>query len=218
MRQIAREELAKADKLLGGKKPGPTFYDEACKASISEGAKSLGSLPPALKIRADDPSLGKSGAPVTLVLFSDFQCPFCSRVEPTLKQVKQAYGDKVRVVWKHQPLGFHPNAMPAALAAEAAREQGKFWEFHDKLFENQQTLSDQTYEKIASDLRLDVAKWKAARTAPRLQARISEDQAIAAQVGAQGTPTMFVNGQKIPGAASFDVLKAAIDQQLAMKK
>jgi protein-disulfide isomerase len=218
MRQVAQEELAKADKLLAGKKPGPTFYDDACKASISEGAKALGALPPALKIRPDDPSLGKAGAPVTLVLFSDFQCPFCSRVEPTLKQVKQAYGDKVRVVWKHQPLGFHPNAMPAALAAEAAREQGKFWEFHDKLFENQTSLSDQLYEQIAAELRLDLGKWKSARTAPRLQARISEDQAIATQVGAQGTPTMFVNGQKIPGAASFDVLKAAIDQQLAMKK
>ncbi len=92
-------------------------------------------------VRADDPARGPRDAKLTVVLFSDFQCPFCSRVEPTLKQLEQAFPGQVRIVWKHQPLAMHPQAMPAALAAEAAREQGKFWPMHEKLFAGQAQLS-----------------------------------------------------------------------------
>ncbi|WP_242396229.1 DsbA family protein [Anaeromyxobacter oryzisoli] len=226
LQAVAREELAKAGRLAG-----PDVYAKACAANLA--------LPPAapaptvvpaaapapapagpvqgLTLRPDDPAKGGARAPVTLVVFSDFQCPFCSRVEPTLAQVEQVYGNKVRIVWKNQPLPFHPNALPAALAAEAAREQGKFWPMHDKLFANQQALSEQAYVQYAHELGLDLARFDAARRAPRTRARIAEDQALAAKVGAQGTPTLFVNGVKIEGAVPFEMLKAEIDRHLAGK-
>ncbi|BDG03963.1 DsbA family protein [Anaeromyxobacter oryzae] len=232
LQQVAKEELAKADALLKGGRPGADFYEKACAANLAlpaaQAAPSPTVVPTAapagpalpvqgLTVRADDPVKGGARAPVTIVLFSDFQCPFCSRVEPTLAQVQQTYGDKVRIVWKHQPLSFHPNALPAALAAEAAREQGKFWPMHDRLFENQRLLSDQLYAQTARELGLDVARFEEARRAPRAKARIAEDQALAAKVGAQATPTLFVNGVKIEGAVPFEMIKAEIDRQLTAR-
>jgi len=120
-------------------------------------------------LRADDPVRGSPQAPVTVAVFSDFQCPFCGRVEPTLKQVADTYGDKVRFVWKHQPLPMHPNAMPAAIASEAARAQGKFWEMHDKLFAAQADLSPARAGRIAS---LPTSSWPA-RWAPTARPRCS---------------------------------------------
>ena len=105
---------------------------------------------------------GPKNAPVTIVEFSDFQCPFCGRVVPTLKQLEEQYKGKVRVAFKNQPLPFHPNARPAAEAALAANEQGKFWEMHDKLFANQQALDRAALEKYAQELGLDMDKFKAA--------------------------------------------------------
>ena len=214
LRPILQEEIAKVDRLLAaGVKPGPALYAKACEENVK-----LAAAGPTLDVRPDDPIRGNKAAPVTVVLFSDFQCPFCSRVEPTLKQALQAYGDKVRVVWKHQPLGFHPNALPAAEAAEAAREQGKFWEMHDGLFENQQALSPETYEKVARKIGLNLQAFKASIASGRNRARISEDQALAGRIGASGTPTMFVNGEKVEGAVPFESLKAVIDRALAAKK
>jgi len=102
---------------------------------------------------------GSAEAKVTVVEFSDFQCPFCKRVGPTLEQIEKTYGDKVRIAFKHLPLPMHPMAESAARAAEAAHKQGKFWEMHDKLFADQNALSEPAYEKHAKDLGLDVAKW-----------------------------------------------------------
>jgi protein-disulfide isomerase len=210
LKVVAEDELRKADALLAGKKPGADFYGQACGANLKVAAAG-----PALKLRPDDPVRGNPKAPVTIVLFSDFQCPFCARVNPTLAEVEKTYGEKVKVVWKHQPLPFHPNALPAAEAAEAAREQGKFWQFHDKLFQNQQLLSEDAYDRFAKELGLDVAKFKAARTSGRFKARIQEDQALAAAVGAEGTPTMFVNGTKVVGAQPFEQFRSTVDAALA---
>jgi len=149
------------------------------------------------------------------VVFSDFQCPFCSRLLPTLKQVEQAYGGKVRIAWKHKPLPFHPNALPAAEAAEAAREQGKFWQMHDKLFEGQQQLSPAAYEKWAQELGLDMARFRAAVSSGKFKTRIQEDDALASRLGIDGTPTMMVNGEQVVGAVPFENLKAVIDRKLA---
>ena len=107
--------------------------------------------------------------------------------------------------------------VPAAEAAEAAREQGKFWEMHDKLFQNQQALSPAVYPQYAKELGLDMSKFKAARQSGRGRARIQEDQAVAGRIGVGGTPTMFVNGERIVGAVPFDQIKAVIDRQLARK-
>ncbi len=230
LRPIAEEELKKADALLRGGKPGPDFADKACQANVALAPAAAapaqqGAIVPAalqvpvqgLTIRPDDPVRGNPKAPVTIVLFSDFQCPFCSRVEPTLEQVQKVYGDKVRIVWKHQPLPFHPNAMPAAEAAEAAREQGKFWQMHGRLFQSQSALSDALYDQIAKEIGLDVRRFDDARRSGRARARIAEDQALAARIGAQATPTMFVNGVKVEGAVPFEQIKAVVDQQLARR-
>jgi protein-disulfide isomerase len=158
---------------------------------------------------------GNPRAPVTLVVFSDFQCPFCARVEPTLKQVEQAYGPRVRIAWKHKPLPFHPNAMPAALAAEAAREQGQFWAMHDKMFAAQQELSPAAYERWARELGLDLGRFRAALGSEKLKARVQEDDQLASRLGIDGTPTMAVNGELVVGAVPFENLKAVIDRKLA---
>jgi len=228
MRTVVDEELKKADALLKGGAPGPEFYDKACDANMALAAAAPAPAPAqpapapvvdagALGLRADDPIRGSPQAPVTVVLFSDFQCPFCGRVEPTLAEVERTYGDKVRLVWKHQPLPMHPQAIPAAEAAEAAREQGKFWEMHDKLFQNQQALSPAVYAQYAKEIGLDVARFDEARQSERALARIREDQALANRIGVNGTPTMFVNGERIVGAVQFTELKSVIDRQLAKK-
>ncbi len=157
------------------------------------------------------PQKGPSTAPVTIVEFSDFQCPFCSRVEDTLAQVEKEYGNKVRIVWKNNPLPFHPNAMPAAQAAMAAGEQGKFWEMHDLLFKNQQTLDRATYEKHAESLHLNMDKFKKALDANKYTAQITADQTLASTLGARGTPSFFINGKPLRGAQPFPQFKAAID-------
>ena len=108
------------------------------------------------------PVTGSSSAKVTIIEFSDYQCPYCSRVEPTIEKVKHTYGKDVRVAFKHSPLPFHPNAAPAARAAMAAQEQcvNKFWAFHAKLFENQSKLDEQHFIELAQEVGLDVAKFK----------------------------------------------------------
>jgi protein-disulfide isomerase len=165
----------------------------------------------------DAPSRGPKNAPVTLVVFSDFQCPFCKRVEPTLTQIEKEYPGKVRVVWKNMPLEMHQNAKPAATAALAAGEQGKFWEMHDKLFENQTALDRASLEKYASELGLDVAKFKAALDSDKFAAKISADMKEAAAVDVSGTPATFVNGRKIGGAYPYDTFKKLVDQELAKR-
>jgi protein-disulfide isomerase len=233
LRAIAEEELRKADKLLAGQKPDAGFHERACEANLAAApAPSAGAgaalergaqpVPAALTaadvpVRADDPVRGNPKAKVTVVLFSDFQCPFCARVGPTLEQLEKEYGDKVRIAWKHQPLGFHPNALPAAEAAEAAREQGKFWPMHDRLFAAQRELSPDTYRRLAKELGLDLKRFEASLQSGRARARIQEDQAIASRVGAGGTPTMFVNGERVVGAVPYEQLKAVVERQLAAR-
>jgi len=227
LRAAAEEEIKKADALLGGRRD-PGIHDRACKANLAAApsaavpAGATGAAPAALPagaltIRADDPVRGNPKAPVTIVLFSDFQCPFCARVGPTLDEAQRQYGDKVRVVWKHQPLPFHPNALPAAEAAEAAREQGKFWPMHDRLFAAQKELSPETYERAAREIGLDLRRFQEATRSGKFRARIQDDQRLAAQIGAQATPTMFVNGEKVEGAVPFQTLKAVIDRVLAAR-
>jgi protein-disulfide isomerase len=227
---VIDEELAKAQDLVKAGTPAKDVY-----ARIMEGAASVPVMlqgaapqpaqpmpppappPPAaskVDFRPDDPARGAKNAKVTIVLFSDFQCPFCSRVEPTLKQLEEAYKNDVRIVWKHQPLPFHPNALPAAEAAEAAREQGKFWPMHDLMFANQQQLSPASYEAWARQIGLDAGKFKASVESHRNQARIEEDVKLGNSVGASGTPTLFVNCRQIVGAQPYDRFKLMVDEEL----
>ncbi len=125
----------------------------------------------------------------------------------------------MRIAWKNQPLSFHPNAMPAAEAAMAAYEQGndKFWAMHDKLFENQGQLSPAYYERVAKEIGLDMGKWKASVEAHRAQAAIQADMNAGSALGANGTPTFFINGRKVVGAVPFESFKQVIDAELALK-
>jgi len=162
----------------------------------------------------DSPARGGSGPRVTVVVFSEFQCPFCARVAPTLEQLQRSYGDDVRLVFKHRPLPFHDRALPAALAAEAAREQGRFWEMHDKLFANQGALGAAELERYATELGLDVARWKAALASPGARARVDADAALADQLAVNGTPSFFINGRPLVGAQPPAKFRALIDDEL----
>ncbi len=165
-----------------------------------------------------DPIKGPANAPVTIVECTDFQCPFCSRVVPTLKQIHEMYPKDVRIALHNRPLDFHPRAMPAGKASLAAGEQGKFWEMHDKLFENQKALEDADLEKYATELGLDMAKWKADFASPLTEERVKKQDAACVKIGATGTPAFFVNGRKLEGAKPFEDFKKTIDEELVKAK
>jgi protein-disulfide isomerase len=161
------------------------------------------------------PSRGPSDAKVTIAVFSDFQCPFCRRGEAVLQRVLEKYGDKVRVVFLNRPLPMHAHARLAATAALAAGEQGHFWEFHDWLFSGQATLDRDGLLAEAGRLGLDTARFTAALDSGRFDARIDADVAQATKLGVAGTPTFFVNGERIVGAQADDVFSQQIDAELA---
>jgi protein-disulfide isomerase len=212
---VVDEELAKAQELVNrGAKPSEVYariVENGARAQVMVAAPPAKPMDANVALRPDDPASGKKDAPVTVVEFSDFQCPFCFRAVQPVKDVEQAFGKDVRIVWKHMPLPFHPNAMPAAIAAEAAREQGKFWQMHDKLFANQQALSDTVYEQYAKELGLDLARFRAALRAPETRKRIEQDAAAAAAAGVTGTPSFIVNGELVVGSTG---LRDAVQRQL----
>ncbi len=218
---VIDEQITKANAELKKGTPAGKLYE----VLTAENVKSAGAAPSpgaaadnAAPVKVDigsSPVLGNVKAPVTVVIFSDFQCPYCSRVEPALKQLRDDYGAKVKFVWKNQPLSFHPNALPAAEAAMAAHEQGKFWEMHDKFFANQGALSPEFYEKTAKELGLDMGKFKASVEGHKNKGAIEADMAAGNAVGAGGTPTFFINGRKLVGAQPVDAFKSVIDAELA---
>jgi protein-disulfide isomerase len=163
----------------------------------------------------NSPALGPKDAAVTLVEFSDFQCPFCSRVTPTLTKIKETYGDKVQVVFKHLPLSIHPKAPAAHAAAEAAHRQGKFWEMHDQIFANQRAMSPEKYREFAEGMGLDVDQFDRDRASAELKKRVDADAAQAAKLGVTGTPAFFINGRYLSGAQPFEAFKRIIDEELA---
>ena len=169
-----------------------------------------------ITVNPDDPSEGKADAPVTLVEYSDFQCPFCLRVMPTLKQLRAKYGDKIRVVWKDFPLTqIHPQAFVAAQAGNCAREQGKFWELHDKMFGNQSALQPDALKKYAADAGLDAAKFNQCLDSSKYEARVQDALSAGGRLGITSTPTVFVNGRIVSGAQPIEVFQSVIDDELA---
>jgi protein-disulfide isomerase len=165
---------------------------------------------------ATAPSKGPATATVTIAEFSDFQCPFCLGVNATLRQIENTYKGRVRFVWKHLPLvGIHPHAMSAAVAAEAARNQGKFWEYHDKLFANQQSLEPDDLKRYAQELGLDLARFDKDREDSELKTKVQADMAEATALGVKSTPSFFINGRLVRGAMPFETFSTIIDQELA---
>jgi protein-disulfide isomerase len=172
-----------------------------------------------IPISSKDPMMGPRTAPVTIVIFSDFECPYCSRVEPTLAQVKSTYADKVRFVWKNQPLPMHPSAKPAAEAAQgvfALAGSEAFWKFHDEAFKNQKALTAENFEKWAQAAGVkDMAKWKAGIAAHTWADKVAADSSIGTKVGANGTPAFFINGVNLSGAQPFEKFKEVIDAEMS---
>ncbi|MFQ5478652.1 MAG: DsbA family protein [Candidatus Binatia bacterium] len=162
-------------------------------------------------------SKGSKDAAVTIVEFSDFQCPFCAQAASLIKQILEAYPNDVRFIYKNYPLPFHNEAMPAARAAVAAGKQGKFWEMHDKLFENYRGLSSDFYTKVAEELGLDVERFRKDLDDPATATFVQQEVREAGTVGVRGTPTFFINGKK-PQGRSFSLYKQIIDRILKEKK
>lgn len=166
-------------------------------------------------ITKNDNVRGKFNAPITLVQYSDFECPFSGRAYSTFKKLLSDYPDKVRLVYKHFPLSFHANAQKASESAECAGEQGKFWEYHDKLFENQSSgLSVSNFKQWAADLKLNTNKFNDCLDSGKYASKVQADEVDGQKRGVQGTPATFVNGQLISGAVPYENFKSAIDQLL----
>ncbi|KAA3644115.1 MAG: DsbA family protein [Chloroflexi bacterium] len=165
----------------------------------------------------DDPVLGNEDAPVTIIEFSDFECPFCTRFHnDTFSQIIENYGDEVRFVYRDFPLtSIHPEAFPAAEAANCAGEQGQYWEYHDKLFVGgPQALSSETYIRYAEELALDMEGFQECVETGRYREEVQADLDFAAQLGVRSTPTFFINGIAVVGAQPFSTFAEVIEGEL----
>ena len=173
---------------------------------------------PRQEIRAAGrPAKGPAGAPIEIVEFSDFQCPFCRRSRPTVEQVLKTYGDKIHLVYRHYPLSNHPNARPAAEAASCAAEQGKFWQYHDQLFDNPTKLSDVDLKQHAVAVGLDRDQFGTCFDQKKYKKDVDADIAEADEAGVSGTPAFFINGRSLDGAQPFEAFKRIIDEELELK-
>jgi len=165
-------------------------------------------------VAATGPAQGSANAPVTIVEFSDFQCPFCSKLTPTIKQVEQKYGDKVRVVFRQYPLPFHQNAQKAAEASLCALDQGKFWELHDAMFADQNALGVDQLKATAAKLGVNAEKFNKCLDSGEKAAAISLDQKAGQAAGVNGTPALFINGRFINGAVPLEQITTVVDDEL----
>ena len=166
----------------------------------------------------DDPSIGPADAPITIVQFADYQCPYCGRAQDAVDQVLKDYEGKVRFVFRDFPLSFHQQATPAAVAANCAGKQDKFWSIHRGIMKDQRALSDADLEKLATEAGVDLAKWNDCRKDSSMTDEINKDEKDGAEAGVSGTPAFFINGIFLNGAQPYDKFKAIIDRELAAKK
>ncbi len=170
---------------------------------------------PRIPVEADnDPSIGPADAKVTIIQFAEYQCPYCGKAGEAVDKVMETYGNDVRMVFRDFPLSFHPRAIPAAVAANCAGEQGKYWEMHNALMSNQRALEDTDLKAHADTLKLDIAKWEECRKDPSQAAEVMKDFEDGQAVGVSGTPAFFINGIMISGAQPFEEFKRIIDAEL----
>jgi protein-disulfide isomerase len=227
---VPREELARklaldngadetylklfVDRDFSGLTAGPG--EEKKKPSPSSGPKA----PPVeetvwkVMVRPGDPAIGPADAPLTVVAFSEFQCPYCAKGTSLLQRILEEYKDEVRVVFKNFPLPFHKDAMLASEAALAAHAQGKFWDMHDLLFENQRSLSQSDLEGYGEKLGLDMTRFKADLASHVFQPVVERSLQDGRDVGVKGTPNYFINGRVAKGAVPFDSLKSVLEEEL----
>ena len=171
--------------------------------------------PPRVAVESNGPSLGPAEAAVTIVEFSDFQCPFCQRAIPVLKELRERYPNDVRVVYRHFPLdSIHPRARPAAEASLCAHDQGKFWPYHEKLFENSAALADDDFRRYATELEIDADRFERCLAERPHRETVETDLAAGSTAGVNGTPAFFVNGIFLEGAQAANAFVELIDAEL----
>lgn len=168
-----------------------------------------------IRIETHDHLRGAREARLTLVEYADFQCPYCARAHAALEELMAQHEGRIALVYRHLPLvDLHPLALPAALAAEAAGAQGKFWEMHDALFEHQDTLDEDALPVLAASLGLDAQRFARDLEDGKQRARVEDDMKRAHALGARGTPTFFINGERYHGDSDHASLAAAIGKAL----
>jgi protein-disulfide isomerase len=175
--------------------------------------------PPVYRAKVDltgAPVRGEAVAPVTLVEFSDFHCPFCRQVQPVLLQLRQKYGDRLRIVYKDMPIdGLHPQARGVAEAARCAGDQGRFWEFHDKVYAGASDGSDATLQRYAKEASVELSQFDACRASRKHQAGVQRAVQEGADLGITGTPGFFINGRFLSGSQPLDAFSRIIDEELS---
>ena len=188
--------------------------DDQQKKAAADEAKSLDDqIKNPVKVEVGKaPVRGPENAKITIVAFSDFQCPFCKRGADVLDDLQKKYPNDVKIAFKNLPLPFHPEAKGAAKAALAAGNQGKFWEMHDRLFNAQDGLNEGNYVKIAGDLGLNIDKFKSDMANAEISKQIEDDMKLAQQLGVQGTPGFFVNGVQVRGARPVEYFEQIISK------
>jgi protein-disulfide isomerase len=164
------------------------------------------------------PAKGPADAPIELIEFADFECPYCQAASPTIKRVLDTYGNRVRFVYRNFPLASHPNAIPAAEAAQCANEQGQFWAYHDRLFGSPGNLSSADLRSTAQQLGLDVARFNSCVEEHRYRSVVETDVKAGTTAGVNGTPAFFINGRLLSGAQPYDAFKNVIDEELESTK
>jgi protein-disulfide isomerase len=215
MNKVLDEELAFADGLLQKGTPRARLYEHILAGAKAEAPREDLTAPTVDVEVGDAPSRGPANAPVTIVEFGDFQCPYCGRVEQQLGELRKIYGKKIRFVWKDYPLPMHPQAMLAAEAARAAGDQGKFWPMHDWLLAHQDSLGLTSIEEAARHLGCDMAKFSKTLDAWQHRPQIDRDLAQVDKLGVSGTPTLFINGRKLQGILPTEQLRDVVDRALA---
>ena len=172
--------------------------------------------PPRLQVATGgSAATGPKGAPVTIVEFSDFQCPYCRRAEDSLTAVRKEYGNKVRTIYRDYPLPIHDHALKAAEAARCAEEQGKFWPYHDALFADQTKLDDAGLKATAAKLKLKTKQFDSCLDSGKYADAVKKDQAYGASLGVHGTPAFFINGRFLDGAQPAQAFEEVINDELA---
>ncbi len=165
----------------------------------------------------DDPTVGPADAPITIIQFAEYQCPYCGKARESLDRVEKQYEGKVRLVFRDFPLDFHPRAVPAAVAANCAGKQDKYWPVHNAIMKDQQSLADADLLAIAKTAGVDIASWEECRKDPAMEAEVAKDLDDGRKAGVSGTPAFFINGIFINGAQPFEKFKAIIDAELKRK-
>ena len=184
-------------------KVAPTGFSSATNIPKPTGAKVNSQI-----ATTDDPSIGPKNAKVTVVEFSDFQCPYCGEAFPVIRELEVLYKDKVRFIYRDFPIvSIHDFALGAALAADCANEQGKFWAYHDKLFTHQENLDISSLKQYALQVGLDAVKFNKCLDTSKYQSEVESDFNDGVAAGVTGTPTWFIDGKKVEGVLSLDVFK-----------